>query len=94
MARPDVFNPGTREAEAGRSGTHEAYLDLCSIVCALFEQVVLPLEAGTVPPFWPLLRYPTTDSQGPGERPFLRKKYCLVLQNRLLRISSNHPTDV
>lgn len=35
MARPDASNPGTREAEAGRSGTHEAYLDSCSIVCAL-----------------------------------------------------------
>lgn len=55
MARPDAFNPGTREAEAGRSGTHEAYLDSCSIVCALFEQVALPLEAGTVPLVWPLL---------------------------------------
>lgn len=46
MARPDAFNPGTWEAEAGRSGTHEAYLDSCSIVCALFEQVASSASGG------------------------------------------------
>lgn len=55
MADPHAFNPGTWEAEAGRSGTHEAYLDSCSIVCAFFEQVVLPLEAEAAPPVQLLL---------------------------------------